>query len=356
MRITMPTVVHVPPEQLGLCGRCARAPVHRLPHPRCLCSLPSMPCPCLSGSFSMGPAAALQALDNQGAADFWYSSGFISRDTYDGLLKHCNFSATGEPHRRASLRLLVHVPAQALATTAPCGKAADPCRSQLGCGPQDSRGPKVQLWASAAFPSPVPPPTPWLAAVLWRTEGESGVTGECAKYRDTAHKEAQGYSLYGVNAPACKPGPDGKPAEEQPDWPSECAGLGAGCCAGDAAAQLPGLPRASDAGRSQPCTLCGLLCVSPRCGTSRPRPAQARPTRCLTPAPRRGWEPGSTARTCRRRSMPSRCVAGPIVCAADCLPCVQGKPALCAAQACTWCTHRSAPLKRTRLIVGHSSA
>ena len=61
-------------------------------------------------------------------------------------------------------------------------------------------------------------------AVLWRTEGESGVEGECAKYRDTARKEAQGYSLYGVNAPACKPGPDGKPAEQQPDWPSEWAG------------------------------------------------------------------------------------------------------------------------------------
>lgn len=43
-----------------------------------------------------GHAAALQALDNQGAVDFWYASGFISRDTYDGLLKYCNFSATGE--------------------------------------------------------------------------------------------------------------------------------------------------------------------------------------------------------------------------------------------------------------------
>ena len=134
--------------------------------------------------------------------------------------------------------------------------------------PQDSRGPKAQLWASAAFPSPVPPPTPWLAAVLWRTEGESGVTGECAKYRDTAHKEAQGYSLYGVNAPACKPGPDGKPAEEQPDWPSECAGRKAGCCAGDAAAQLRGChvgwPGCLPPADHNPCMLTGPpLCVCP---------------------------------------------------------------------------------------------
>lgn len=38
----------------------------------------------------------MQELDNKGAVEFWYSSGFISRDTYKGLLKHCNFSATGE--------------------------------------------------------------------------------------------------------------------------------------------------------------------------------------------------------------------------------------------------------------------
>lgn len=75
-------------------------------------------------------------------------------------------------------------------------------------------------------------PLSWLFAVLWRTEGESGVKGECAKYRDTAHKEAKGYSLYGINADSCKLDADGNPEEEQPEWPSEHAGAAAiaGCC------------------------------------------------------------------------------------------------------------------------------
>ncbi len=45
---------------------------------------------------ALGFCRAAQALDNKGAVEYWYASGFISRDTYDGLLKHCNFSATGE--------------------------------------------------------------------------------------------------------------------------------------------------------------------------------------------------------------------------------------------------------------------
>ncbi|KAL4452545.1 hypothetical protein ABPG75_008207 [Micractinium tetrahymenae] len=56
------------------------------------------------------------------------------------------------------------------------------------------------------------------ATALWRTEGESGVGGECAKHRDAALAEAGGYQLYGVNAPLCVLRPDGTPQEPQPDW------------------------------------------------------------------------------------------------------------------------------------------
>lgn len=63
--------------------------------------------------------------------------------------------------------------------------------------------------------------------MLWRTEGESGVKGKCAKYRDAAHQEAKGYSLYGINAPQCKAGANGAPMEQQPEWPSEKGGAAA---------------------------------------------------------------------------------------------------------------------------------
>lgn len=56
--------------------------------------------------------------------------------------------------------------------------------------------------------------------MLWRTEGESGVEGECAEMRAVAQNETAGYYIYGTNAPLCVPGPDGEPLEQQPKPPS----------------------------------------------------------------------------------------------------------------------------------------
>jgi hypothetical protein len=112
-----------------------------------------------------------------------------------------------------------------------------------------------------------------LAAVaLWRTDGDSGAEGECARHRyalptagaaraasallwppvcpaaacarrlpprahrrcchrrrrDAALREAAGYSLYGINAPLCALRPDGSPRERQPDWPGNSAALSGG--------------------------------------------------------------------------------------------------------------------------------
>jgi serine carboxypeptidase-like clade 2 len=54
------------------------------------------------------------------------------------------------------------------------------------------------------------------AVVLWRTDGESGVDGECATFRDAALKEMGGYDQYGMSAPKCLLGADGQPLREQP--------------------------------------------------------------------------------------------------------------------------------------------
>jgi hypothetical protein len=55
-----------------------------------------------------------------------------------------------------------------------------------------------------------------MRAVLWRTDGESGVDGECATFRDAALKEMGGYDQYGMSAPKCLLGADGQPLREQP--------------------------------------------------------------------------------------------------------------------------------------------
>ena len=166
--------------------------------------------------------------------------------------------------------------------------------------------------------------------------------GECAKYRDTARKEAQGYSLYGINAPECVRGPNGRPAEQQSDWASECAGswgMSWGALAGlpgwrcigwavqsrtryrHAVAWLCGPPtrqaRAPGASRLRAGAVCELARTRRH---ARPAPpvgslclVQACPTPCSTPAPPPALGPGSTGKTCRRRCTQSRCGSGPLV-------------------------------------------
>ena len=99
-----------------------------------------------------------------GAVEVWYSEGMIQQDTYEGLKQHCNMSAVGERGGGTPL--------------------AAPWQLRRG-------GPACCLWAmriagmlrsrsngSASLPHCCP-----LRAVLWRTDGKSGVEGECATFR-----------------------------------------------------------------------------------------------------------------------------------------------------------------------------